>query len=813
MSAGHSETDSSATECHHQLRVVREWFDDLCLLLRKLHEPPWVWIARSSGKQQSEAQLRWQMLILELEACRQHSTDPPDIAGLESSLLSACECVESVSSAVQVCCSGWKWHLVLSLRRLLGLLGIKQRRFRTLRDDADDTMAQFREWSGTRRRENPPNRCNAPCQSGSSTVAPLAETLFEDYLLHDLECTQAPFWEEFKQANAKAIEACLTRRGACRSQLLVSIIMPSYNRAAILADGVRTVIDQTYRNWELLVCDDGSQDETEDVVNTFDDPRIAYIKLSHAGGASARNAGLAKARGEYIAYLDTDNLWHPQFLEVMINSLEFHRGSQSAHCLYLEEREGPQGQKLLEPGRAGTINYEKLVKRNWMDLNTFIHRRDIYEALGGFTEGLPRLQDWDLFLKYCFALPPLQVDAVLALYRRRASWRQLTTNARSSDTLAIRQVRENLDRYYKKGPVQASFSTDTRSVSVVTSLESFPAYVKGCNLAKALRRNGYEVRLVLTGPSSQCSDTGLDNLDIPILQVPMPESHLRNGVSLLEQAAARIEGDLIYCVGDDWTSQEFVLRAHRQTGVPVAFEVLGNTPAGSLLEDVDFVPIAHSHALGRRSGKTYSLLRNMADERVFDPERYDRNESRRTVSCQSNDKVLALFLEGDYFPDSAKALCRSLSGFRILAPHWIERALRVNGGESIPNLAMVHVSQPDELARLLQASDAAMFLADPSCCPASLSLPYAFSAALAMRTPVFATPAGEMADLIWQGYCFPVNKQIVGRLDSLMGDQRFAQNMTTSAAHLFIREFSYRAAAVQFHFIYQFAVVRKRSAK
>lgn len=88
--------------------------------------------------------------------------------------------------------------------------------------------------------------------------------------------------------------------------------MPTYNRAGIIAEAITTVVEQRYPHWELWICDDASTDETAEVVSRFQDQRIRYLKLSRRGAAAARNQGLRCARGKIIAYLDSDNYWHPK---------------------------------------------------------------------------------------------------------------------------------------------------------------------------------------------------------------------------------------------------------------------------------------------------------------------------------------------------------------------------------------------------------------------------------------------------------------------------------------------------------------------
>lgn len=97
---------------------------------------------------------------------------------------------------------------------------------------------------------------------------------------------------------------------------LVSVIMPSWNTSNFIAESIQSVIDQTYENWELIIVDDCSTDNTDEVVARFTDKRIRYFKNEkNSGAALSRNRGLREARGEWIAFLDSDDLWSPKKLE------------------------------------------------------------------------------------------------------------------------------------------------------------------------------------------------------------------------------------------------------------------------------------------------------------------------------------------------------------------------------------------------------------------------------------------------------------------------------------------------------------------
>lgn len=104
---------------------------------------------------------------------------------------------------------------------------------------------------------------------------------------------------------------------------LVSIIMPSWNTGRFIAESIQSVINQTYKNWELIIVDDCSTDNTDNIVETFHDDRIRYLKNEKNNGAAlTRNRALRKAQGEWIAFLDSDDLWLPKKLEHQIKFMK-----------------------------------------------------------------------------------------------------------------------------------------------------------------------------------------------------------------------------------------------------------------------------------------------------------------------------------------------------------------------------------------------------------------------------------------------------------------------------------------------------------
>lgn len=144
---------------------------------------------------------------------------------------------------------------------------------------------------------------------------------------------------------------------------LVSIIMPSYNTANYIGESINSVINQTYKNWELIIVDDCSTDNTDEIVNKFlKDERIKYLKNEkNSGAAISRNKALREAKGRWIAFLDSDDLWVPEKLEKQINFMEKNNHSFS-YTFYeeIDERGNNLNIRVLGPKKItkfGMYNY------------------------------------------------------------------------------------------------------------------------------------------------------------------------------------------------------------------------------------------------------------------------------------------------------------------------------------------------------------------------------------------------------------------------------------------------------------------------
>ncbi len=193
-----------------------------------------------------------------------------------------------------------------------------------------------------------------------------------------------------------------------------SLIMPSWNRADIICASIDSVLAQTYHEFELIIVDDCSTDNTEDVIYSryaaeLDTNKIVYKRLvKNCGVCKARNAGLQAARNEWIGYVDSDNLIKCMFLEYFATAISENPDTKCFYSRFI------RSDKEAACGRP--FDYQKLLQGNYIDLGVFVHHRDLINELGGFDEKMTRLVDYELILRYTGKYAPFYIPCPLMVY-------------------------------------------------------------------------------------------------------------------------------------------------------------------------------------------------------------------------------------------------------------------------------------------------------------------------------------------------------------------------------------------------------------
>lgn len=176
---------------------------------------------------------------------------------------------------------------------------------------------------------------------------------------------------------------------------MVSVIMPTYNRESKIKRAINSVLDQTYSDLELIVVDDGSVDNTEEIVRDIKDERIQYIKhTSNMGACAARNTGIEAAIGEYIAFQDSDDVWHSDKLERQINTIQFN----NADVVFCKRNmiKNNKVHRDIQMHKEGFLNKKDSVLK--IGTQVIFGRAEVFKEIQ-FDERMPRLQDCEILYR------------------------------------------------------------------------------------------------------------------------------------------------------------------------------------------------------------------------------------------------------------------------------------------------------------------------------------------------------------------------------------------------------------------------------
>ena len=181
---------------------------------------------------------------------------------------------------------------------------------------------------------------------------------------------------------------------------MISVIIPTYNRAACLERSIGSILAQTYNDWELIIVDDGSTDNTKKLVTNMASSKVRYIYQEHRGACYARNRGIREANGEYIAFQDSDDYWHPSKLEMQMNCM-CQENADIVFCAF--ERKDIDNKYIGrvpcdQNQRSGFIDIFDILPENICSTQTLLLKKECFNY-DLFNEDLPRLQDWDLMIR------------------------------------------------------------------------------------------------------------------------------------------------------------------------------------------------------------------------------------------------------------------------------------------------------------------------------------------------------------------------------------------------------------------------------
>ena len=246
------------------------------------------------------------------------------------------------------------------------------------------------------------------------------------------------------------------------------MVIPCYNQAHFLGEAIDSVLSQSYTDFEVIVVDDGSQDDTQGVASTYvdEDPRVRLVSQENRGLAGARNRGLAESRGEYVVFLDSDDRLAEAALEVGVRELEANPDCAFVSGQYRAISADGDAYAVPRRGRVGGDHYLALLEDNYISMPASVmYRRWVFEEVGGFDGSVDAAADWDLYLRVARRYPIYHHGEVVADYRwhganmtndpalmlratvlvLRAQWRHVKGNKRYEEAYdqGIRLFREH----------------------------------------------------------------------------------------------------------------------------------------------------------------------------------------------------------------------------------------------------------------------------------------------------------------------------------------------------------------------------------
>ena len=232
----------------------------------------------------------------------------------------------------------------------------------------------------------------------------------------------------------------------------VSVIIPTYNCAQYLPGAIESVIAQTFRDYELIVVDDGSTDETAEVIKKYGD-RIKYLYQENSGPGAAKNLGIKASGGSFVATLDADDRWQPQKIEIQYEYMRCHPevGLVYANCSTFNKQgivtEAYDGKHRIV--YQGDI-FDKLIVKNFIASITIMVRKECLDKVGLFPEDFMISEDWHLWLRIAKNYPIGYIDQPLAMYRWQK--KSLTWDYAKSYPYRLRvldEIKELFSDYFK----------------------------------------------------------------------------------------------------------------------------------------------------------------------------------------------------------------------------------------------------------------------------------------------------------------------------------------------------------------------------
>ncbi len=228
---------------------------------------------------------------------------------------------------------------------------------------------------------------------------------------------------------------------------MISVIIPTFNRKQLLLEAVESVRRQSFRDWELLVVDDGSTDGTDQVIESLISDGIRCIRQEHSGVSAARNRGIRAARNDWIAFLDSDDYWHKQKLQQQFEALEANPEYLAVHTDEIWIRSGVRVNPRKHHQKRSGWMFHHCLRLCLISPSSILLHRSLLDESGLFDESFPVCEDYELWLRITARRPVFFVPEKLVV-KRGGHADQLSRSRWGMDRYRVRGLLKSVDSSY-----------------------------------------------------------------------------------------------------------------------------------------------------------------------------------------------------------------------------------------------------------------------------------------------------------------------------------------------------------------------------
>jgi len=335
----------------------------------------------------------------------------------------------------------------------------------------------------------------------------------------------------------------------------VSVIVRTSNRRDFLIECLKSITNQTFRDLEVVLVNDGGLDVTQIIESYKDRLRIVYKRhLSNRGRTAALNTGLRSAAGQYVTYLDDDDIFYPEHIETLINEME--KGDYAVaytDSLEAEQRQTENAFEIVQRRLVYSQDFDPdlLLKTNYIPILNVMHRRDCLDSVGIFDESLPVLEDWEFWIRLSRKYSFIHIPKVTAEYRVRDD----SSNATTAEGHLFPRCRQRIwDRHRKQGP-RNSQKVPVKMISLVILTCNQLAFTKKC-IASIYKHTSEPFELIVV-------DNGSTDGTIPYLEALSKKRENKVAIKIIQneknlgfaagnnQGIAASVGDYILLMNND----------------------------------------------------------------------------------------------------------------------------------------------------------------------------------------------------------------------------------------------------------------------